>query len=449
MKQGHVEQYESPQIKVSTEVSSALRRNEPVVALESTIIAHGMPFPQNLETADTLEQTVRANGATPATVAVLDGIPHVGLSKEQLHMLASPSSKMRKLAQRDLPLAYAQRQNGATTVSATMAISAAAGVPVFATGGIGGVHRGVADTWDVSADIRALASIPQLVVCAGAKSLLDVPKTLEALESASVPVVVLKHDKFPAFYTRGSLPAPATVESEVEAARVFHVARVVNCGVGGMLLAVPVPMEFEADAGVVEKAVQQALRELDLCKDDVRAAQVTPFLLRRVAEITDGVSLRTNIQLARNNAGVAARVSCVLCGLRARRVQKGMETGIHVQDDGVEVVVVGGVGIDITCDADRGVKLELGVSNLGRIRECVGGVGKNVSEAAARLGGARVKLISAVGDDGAGERVRDELRKMGIDSSGIRKFGGRRTAACCVVHDEMGDLAVRKWFFFV
>lgn len=423
----------SARIQLSPEVAAALSANRPVVALESTIIAHGMPYPSNLHTAHALESAVRSSGAIPATVAVLSGIPHVGLTPSQLHHLASPNSHVTKLARRDLPLAYALHQTGATTVSATMAISAAAAVPVFATGGIGGVHRHVQASWDVSADITALASIPQIVVCAGAKSILDLPKTLEALETASVPVLVLKSNTFPAFYTRGSLPAPSTVQSEQHAATVFHMANQANAP-HGVLLAVPVPEEHAADSALVEQATADALNELQSQHPPVLPKQVTPFLLRRIAELTGGASLKANIALARNNASVAARVAIALCKLRGN---------MHSIKQQPQVLVVGGVALDVHCDTLRGTEMMLGASNKGQIRQCAGGVGKNIAEAAARLGGVEVKFISAVGDDVAGKAVLKWLSGSGMDTTGVRVFQGRRTAACCIVHNEKGDLAVR------
>lgn len=431
--------FQVPQVDVSFEVEAAIQAGKPVVALESTIIAHGMPYPQNLETARSLEAIVRVNGAIPATVAVLHGVPHVGLTDSQLRLLASPSSKVRKLAKRDLPLAFASGAHGATTVSATMAISAAAGVEVFATGGIGGVHRGVTESWDVSADIAALAAIGQVVVCAGVKSLLDVEKTLEALETAGVPVLVLRHDKFPGFYTRGSLKAPARVETEGEVARVFLAAREGKVVKSGILLAVPVPEESEADAGVVQDGVNAALRELEEAKGRVRAGEVTPFLLRRVTELTGGASLKANIALARNNAATAARVSVEICRVRALIAGEDVTGGWQ----GVEVVVVGGIAVDITCEGRKGARLQLGVSNRGQITERVGGVGKNIAEVATRVGKARTTFFSAVGDDERGGFARRALVSVGVDVRGIKTIAGARTAACCVVHDENGELAVR------
>lgn len=446
----------SPEIRLSPAVRYALSHSRPVVALESTIIAHGLPHPTNHETALSLEAAVVAQGAVPATVAVLRGVPHVGLTASQLRHLADPRTRPRKLSRRDLPLAYAAAHTGATTVAATMAISHAAGVRVFATGGIGGVHRRVARSWDVSPDIAALASIPQIVVCAGAKSILDLPKTLEALESASVPVLVLRSTTFPAFYSPGRLPAPAVVQGETQAARVFHMARA-SCAPHAVLLAVPVPEEHAADAASIERATETALNEMARRHPPLLPKQVTPFLLKRVAEITGGESLRANVALAKNNAAVAARVAVALSRIQTdtdtsapgiahsplsgNDVEGGREKG----GIDVDVLVVGGVTLDIHCDAARGLQMTSGASNAGRIRQCAGGVAKNVAEAVVRAGGARVRFVSTVGDDVAGKAVLHWVGE-GVGADAIRVVAGRRTATCCVVHNPKGDLAVRRPF---
>lgn len=439
-------------VRVLPLVQAALDANQPVVALESTIIAHGMPYPQNLQTAKALEKQVRANGATPATVALINGVPHVGLSQRHLHLLATHPS-VRKLSRRDLPAAIADYAHGATTVSATMFLSSLAGVQVFATGGIGGVHRGVASSLDISADITALASIPQLVVCAGAKSILDIPKTLEALETASVPVLVLHHDQFPAFYTRNSgLPAPRRVESEIDVARIVHVALSMP-GPSGILLAVPVPSGFEADAEQVQQATSKALREMEA--QSLRPNEVTPFLLKRIAQLTDGASLETNIQLARNNAGVAARVAVLLSRLRTSFKSElnpplhqplghsGVAVTCDVKAQMPEVLVVGGTALDIHCDAKN--QLVMGSSNGGRIRQCAGGVGKNVAEAASVFGDVSVSFFSCVGDDVAGRAVLSILQRSGFKTDYIKQYAGKRTGVCCVVHNIDGDLTVRSF----
>ena len=295
-------------VRVSPEVRDALAAGRPVVALESTIISHGMPFPQNLETARAVERDVREAGAVPATVAVLDGVPCVGLDDQQLERLAREGTAAKKTSRRDLPYVVAQRLTGATTVSATMYLAAAAGVTLFVTGGIGGVHRGASDTWDVSADLTELARTRVTVICAGAKSILDIRKTLEVLETAGVPVCVLGSSQFPAFYTASSgVRAPWRLDSPAEVAAAMHAADeklLLNCG---MLVAVPIPQEHAADGAAVEAATTAALAEAD--RLHLSGAEVTPFLLKRVAELTSGASLRANIALVRNNARVGARIA--------------------------------------------------------------------------------------------------------------------------------------------
>ncbi|KAL4431940.1 hypothetical protein ABPG77_000207 [Micractinium sp. CCAP 211/92] len=299
---------------VSAEVAAALAAGRPVVALESTIISHGMPYPQNLETARQVEAVVRANGATPATIAVLGGVPHVGLTPAQLQSLARAGKAVRKVSRRDLPLVMALGLDGATTVSATMLLAARAGIAVFVTGGIGGVHRGGESTMDVSADLTELGRTPVAVVCAGAKSVLDIPRTLEFLETQGVCVAAYGADEFPAFFTRHSrCPAPARVDSPAQAAAMIAAARTLALG-GGMVLAVPIPEEHAAAGAQVEQAIAAALREAE--ERGVKGNEVTPFLLQRIQELTGGKSLEANIALVKNNAAVGARVAAELAALR-------------------------------------------------------------------------------------------------------------------------------------
>jgi pseudouridine-5'-phosphate glycosidase len=276
----------------------------PIVALESTVISHGLPYPDNLDLARAMEQEVRAAGAIPATVGVVGGVPTLGMTAEQIERFAR-SEGILKLSRRDIGYAVAQRRDGATTVAATMALAALAGVAVFATGGIGGVHRGARDSWDVSGDLTELARTPVLVICAGAKAILDLPATLEYLETAGVPVLGLGAEEFPAFYSaRSGLPA-ARVDSPAEAAAVWRAHRAL--GGAGMLLAVPPPAEVALPRDVVEAAIERALARATAA--GVRGQAVTPFLLSAVAEETQGESMRTNIALLRQNARVAAQVA--------------------------------------------------------------------------------------------------------------------------------------------
>ncbi len=298
-------------VHISAIVRAALAAGRPVVALESTVIAHGLPFPQNLELARAMEEEVRAAGAVPATVGVVRGVPTVGMDDAAIMRFARADGVL-KVSRRDLGYAVAAGRDGATTVAATMALAALAGVPVFATGGIGGVHRGARESWDISGDLTELARTPVLVVCAGAKAILDLPATLEHLETAGVPVLGLATDEFPAFYSVSSgLPVAARVETPAEAAAVWRAHRALGGG-GGLLLAVPPPAEAALPPAQIEPVVQRALAQAAAA--GVRGQAVTPFLLAAVARETHGESLRANMALLRQNARVAAAVAAALAG---------------------------------------------------------------------------------------------------------------------------------------
>jgi pseudouridine-5'-phosphate glycosidase len=295
--------------EISPEVQQALNENRPVVALESTIIAHGMPHPQNLETAQALEQIIRDHGAVPATIAVIAGDYKVGLSAAELFVLATEKNVM-KLSVRDLPLAASKRLHGATTVAATMRLAARAGIRVFATGGIGGVHRGAETTFDISADLTEMAETPVAVVSAGAKSILDIGRTLEMLETLSVPVIAYKSDVFPAFYSRESgFAAPMRLDTPLEIAN-FLKARWDLSPQGGVSIANPIPVADEIPAAKIEGTIKAALDEAK--KQGIAGKETTPFLLKRVNEVTAGASLKANIALVKNNARLAAEIAAAL-----------------------------------------------------------------------------------------------------------------------------------------
>jgi pseudouridine-5'-phosphate glycosidase len=295
--------------EIAPEVQEALNESRPVVALESTIIAHGMPHPQNLETAQALEQIIRDHGAVPATIAVIAGDFKVGLTAAELFVLATEKDVM-KLSVRDLPLAAAKRLHGATTVAATMRLAARAGIRVFATGGIGGVHRGAETTFDISADLTEMAETPVAVVSAGAKSILDIGRTLEMLETLSVPVIVYKSDIFPAFYSRESgFGAPMRLDTPLEIAS-FLKARWDLSPNGGVSIANPIPAADEIPAAKIESTIRAALDEAK--KQGIAGKETTPFLLKRVNEVTAGESLKANIALVKNNARLAAEIAVAL-----------------------------------------------------------------------------------------------------------------------------------------
>jgi pseudouridine-5'-phosphate glycosidase len=298
-----------PALDIAPDVASALATGGAVVALESTIIAHGMPYPGNLVTARALERMIRAEGAVPATIAVLDGRLKVGLTDAELERLAQ-SPDMAKASVRDLPVLIAQRRDGATTVAATMRIAAMAGIRVFATGGIGGVHRGAELTGDVSADLTELARSPVAVISAGAKAILDLPRTLEMLETLSVPVIGYQCDEFPAFYSRSSgLPIPVRADSP-EAIAAILTARWRLSREGGVLIANPIPDAEEIPGAKIEAHIAAALNEART--RGISGKEVTPFLLARIRDLTAGDSQRANVALALNNAQLGAKIARAL-----------------------------------------------------------------------------------------------------------------------------------------
>jgi pseudouridine-5'-phosphate glycosidase len=293
----------------STEVAAAQKANRPVVALESTIITHGMPYPQNLEMARGVEQLIREKGAVPATIAVLDGTLHIGLEDAQLEDLAQRPDAA-KLSRADMAICLSTKGTGATTVAATMIAAHLAGIAVFATGGIGGVHRGAELSFDVSADLQELAQTPVTVVAAGAKAILDIPKTLELLETLGVPVIAYGQDQLPAFWSSTSdLKAPQRLDTAAEIAQA-HAMRAALGLPGGQLIANPVPKDAEIPQEAINPIIAQALSEAEA--QHITAKAVTPFLLKRIFELTEGRSLVTNIALVRNNARLAAEIACAM-----------------------------------------------------------------------------------------------------------------------------------------
>ena len=297
-------------LDISPEVKKALDECRPVVALESTIISHGMPYPKNVETALLVEQTIRDNGAVPATIAIIGGRLKAGLSHEEIEYLGKTGRGVAKASRRDLPALVARGADGATTVTTTMIIAHMAGIKIFATGGIGGVHRGATETMDISADLEELAQTPVMVVCAGAKSILDLGLTLEYLETHGVPVIGYGTDELPAFYTRKSgFGVDYRVDSPKELADMFRAQRGLEFK-GGMLVTNPIPEEYSMDKAVIDKAIDEALAQAKA--QGIHGKETTPFLLAKVVELTGGDSLESNIQLVLNNARVAARTAAEL-----------------------------------------------------------------------------------------------------------------------------------------
>ena len=303
-------------IDYSQEVASAFSRNQPLVALESTIISHGMPYPDNVTTAEALEEAIRREGAVPATIAIIDGRIKVGLSKEQIEFLGK-ADNIKKASRRDIPVILAEKSHAATTVAATMIAAALAGIHIFATGGIGGVHRGAETSFDISADLQELARSSVAVVCAGAKAILDLQLTLEYLETMGVPVLGYGTAEMPAFYSSSSgLPVDHRVDSPETAAAILDSKW--KCGLeGGVLIANPIPEEFSMEKEKIDNAIEVALDEAR--RIGIFGKELTPFLLEKIKELTGGESLSANIELVKNNAAVAARIAVAYSALSKDR----------------------------------------------------------------------------------------------------------------------------------
>ncbi len=297
-------------VVLSQEVEEAIQKGLPIVAMESTIISHGMPYPQNVETALECQRICRENGAVPATCAVIGGKLCAGLTDEQIDYLGREGHKVTKASRRDLPMLAAKGMDGATTVAATMIAAAAAGIRVFATGGIGGVHRGAETTMDISADLEELAETPVCVVCAGAKSILDLNLTMEYLETKGVPVIGFGTDELPAFYTRKSgINVPWRTDDPKEIADAIRASRDLGYP-GGMLVVNPIPEEYSMDADVINRAIDEAIEEAK--EKGIKGKETTPFLLAKIKDITGGSSLAANIQLVYNNVRLAAKIAANL-----------------------------------------------------------------------------------------------------------------------------------------
>ncbi|MGI2040561.1 pseudouridine-5'-phosphate glycosidase [Shewanella frigidimarina] len=301
----------SQYLDINPEVKAALDAKRPVVALESTIISHGMPYPQNVETALKVEQIIRDNGAVPATIAILNGRLKVGMTHEEIEYLGKAGQAVIKTSRRDIPFIVAQKADGATTVASTMILAAMAGIKVFATGGIGGVHRGAQQTFDISADLQELANTDVAVICAGAKSILDIGLTLEYLETQGVPVIGYQTDMLPAFYTRESdfhvdyrLDEPKQIAAAMTAKWQMGLK-------GGMVIANPIPEQYALDKTMIDQVIKDAVAEMN--KKGISGKASTPFLLSKVAEKTAGSSLAANIELVFNNAKLASKIACELC----------------------------------------------------------------------------------------------------------------------------------------
>ena len=300
-------------MKINPVVLDALKNNKPVVALESTIISHGMPYPKNVETALRVEKVIRDHGAIPATIGIINGEPIVGMTPEEIELFGKTKG-IAKASRRDLPVIYAKKLWAATTVASTRIIAAQAGIEVFVTGGIGGVHRGAQETMDISADLQELAKTNVTVICAGAKAILDLPLTLEYLETMGVPVLGYKTKELPAFYTAHSgLNVDCQIDSAEEAAKIILEKRN-NDLKGGILITNPIPEQYAMDSDIINNAINKALAMAD--EQGIKGKEITPFLLKNIVELTGGDSLESNIQLVLNNAALGAEISKEVCKLK-------------------------------------------------------------------------------------------------------------------------------------
>ncbi|ETV98439.1 hypothetical protein, variant [Aphanomyces invadans] len=426
-------------MKISREVQDALRVGTPVVALESTIVSHGMPYPQNFTMATEVEALIRQHGACPATIAILNGEICVGLSEEQLHSLASFGTQATKCSTRDIAAVIARRGTGATTVSSTMRIAHAAGITVFVTGGIGGVHRYVEDTMDISTDLMELSRTPVAVVCAGVKSILDIPRTLEYLETQAVPVVGYRTRDFPAFFstTSGGCKAHMQLDSPEDVALLIRTSQDLNLP-NGFIVAVPNPAPVDEE--MIDKAIREGLAECQA--QGVGGNAITPFLLQRVNELTKGESLTSNIALVKNNAVVGAKIARALAD-RARPLipptTASLPTSPRLHSTTPDVVIVGGAVLDVISKPTT--QFVRGTSNIGHTKQTWGGVGRNVAECLHRLD-VPVLLVSNVGHDSCGDGLLRQLDSLEMDLSGVIAVPNHATATYCAVLTPCGDLDV-------
>ncbi|KAH9898318.1 indigoidine synthase A-like protein [Cubamyces lactineus] len=460
-------------IDVHPEVQEALAHGQPVVALETTIVTHGMPYPANLETARSVERNVRKAGAIPATIGLIEGRVKIGLEPHELERLADvrKNTSVVKLSRRDIGPAIALKRDGGTTCSATLIFSALAGIKVFSTGGLGGVHRGAESTMDISADLHELTRCPVGLVSAGVKSILDIGRTLEYLETLGVPVVSYgPTDDFPAFYSRRSgFKSPWRVDDPVSAARVLHTQKQLGMS-NGALFAVPIPEEYEAVGQELQRAVEQAVLESEANGVSRRGKEATPWLLKRVGELTAGKSLASNIALIENTALVGGQIAVAYSQLAKEHhprtshphvVQSGpspaaeassVATELVSQPGPAKLVIVGSAAVDITARADPVPSATSANSNLhttapGEVALTAGGVGRNVAEAAHRILTSYSKdhssvtaLVSPIGDDPFGQLLVSQTKEVGLRTDGFINTPKARTAVCNMVLDSAGDL---------
>ncbi|XP_055506089.1 uncharacterized protein zgc:136858 isoform X3 [Leucoraja erinacea] len=422
-------------LKLHPDVSKAIASQKAVVALESTIITHGMPYPENLTMAKEVEQIVKEHGAVPATVGIVKGKVHVGLSESDLEYLAE-SKETVKISRRDLPYVLSKGLSGGTTVSATMVAAHKVGIPVLVTGGIGGVHRDGQNTLDISADLTELGRTPMAVVSAGVKSILDIGRTLEYLETNGVCVATFGETReFPAFFLpKSGFQSPYNVTDEEEAAKLIANAQVIGQD-SGVLIAVPIPEDHAASSLVIDDAIQQAVTE---ARDKgIRGKDVTPFILERIYEITEGLSLAINIALIKNNARVGSRIARVLARQKVPKYHPSSQLFIEKAGAAAKPVVIGGCNIDFIVKLDGSEMMLGGPTNSSNMRQSIGGVGRNLAECLSRLG-MNPLFISAVGADRSGDATLRYCCQM--DTSGVAMLREQRTAMYCAVISRTGEL---------
>lgn len=422
-------------IVVHPDIQHALSEKQPIVALESTIITHGMPVPENVETALQVEQVVREKGAVPATIGIIDGCIKVGLTQEELMTLANkPREEVIKCSRRDLPYVVATRQSGGTTVAATMIVAHRVGIEIFATGGIGGVHREGHVTLDVSADLVELGRTPVAVVCSGVKSILDIPRTLEYLETQGVCVASYNSPGgvFPDFYTRDSgSKVPYNLPTADQGADLLHSWQQLQLQ-SGVLIGVPIPAEFAAEKAAIDAAINQANAEAKA--QGVAGKDVTPFLLSHIAKLTKGRSLQANIALIKNNAAVAAEIACALAKKRKKET-RGASGSSSLSSR--KPLVVGASILDLTFQVKDEHELHLdGATYKSVAKQTAGGVGRNIAEGIYKLHG-DVNLISAVGNDRFGNILK-QLMPPALHSSLIVDET-QSTSLCSIIFDRVGD----------
>ncbi|KAG1881606.1 Indigoidine synthase A like protein-domain-containing protein [Suillus tomentosus] len=448
-------------IDVHPEVEDALATGKPVVALESTIITHGMPYPTSLEMAQSVERIVRSTGSIPATIAVIGGRIKIGLHPAELERLADQHSNPTavKLSRRDIAAAIALKKDGGTTCCSTLIFAALAGIKVFATGGLGGVHRGGENTMDVSADLHELTRCPVGLVSAGVKSILDIRRTLEYLETLGVPVVSYAetHD-FPAFYSgRSGFESPWRINDPRTAAQILHTHWQLGMS-NGALFAVPIPAEYEAVGSALQEAVEQAVRESEEQNINNLGKAVTPWLLNRVGELTQGKSLASNIALVENTALVGGQIAVEYAKIAGDRHDQDVSTSdvasSGTTDDfkgqtlpNASLVIVGCAAVDITSqpltDSDLGHQSTF----PGKVSMSLGGVGRNIAEAAHRVlsshsdeSSAATLLVSLVGDDSFGRLLSEETRMLGMRTDGLIPVRGGRSSVCSLLLERSGGL---------